>query len=381
MIPCQRHLFEIPEGVIYMNCAYMSPLMRAAAARGRAGLDRKMQPWNIHARDFFNEVDKLRACATGFFQCRADDVAVVASAGYGLETAAANLPLARGQKVLVLEEQYPSNYYPWVRLAQKQGGSLLTVPLPTDGDWTSAVLGRLNENVAIAALPHVQWTTGGILDLVRIGEECRRLGIALALDLTQSLGVYPFDAGAIQPDFAVAAAYKWLMGPYGLGLLYVAPKWQRGVPLEENWISKPNAEDFSALTIYSGEYAPGARRYDVSQRSNFATLPAAIAALEQLQAWGIGAISHTLGTFTRQLIERLKPLSFQVWPERFRAPHYLCLRSSVPPPPGVVEKLAAKQIYISVRGPSIRITPHVYNTVEEIEKVSGALLEIMGKKA
>jgi len=194
MIPCQRHLFEIPEGVTYLNCAYMSPLMRSVVDAGKAGLERKARPWEIRTDDFFNREEDLRGLAAQLFQCTVNDVAIVPSASYGLSTAALNLPVARGQKILVLEEQFPSNFYPWHRLAREKQAEVSIVPWPEDGDWTAGVLRELKDGVAIAALPHTQWTSGGLLDLAQIGEACRQHGTALVLDLTQSLGAYPFDA-------------------------------------------------------------------------------------------------------------------------------------------------------------------------------------------
>src|SRR5450631_841297 len=207
----------------------------------------------------------------------------------------------QGQSILVLAEQFPSNYYAWQRRAEETGAALKVVAWPKDedNDWTSAVLNSLTADVAIAALPHVHWTSGGRLDLVRIGEACRKIGAALVLDLTQSLGALPFSVGdlqnGVQPDFAVAASYKWLLGPYSVGLLYVAPKWQNGRPLEENWIQRANASDFSSLILYTEDYDKGARRFDMGERSNFALLPAAVRAMKQLLEWKVEEVSETAG--------------------------------------------------------------------------------------
>jgi selenocysteine lyase/cysteine desulfurase len=126
----------------------------------------------------------------------------------------------------------------------------------------------------------VQWTTGGWLDLGQISSVCRQHGTALVLDLTQSLGVFPFDAESVQPDFAVAATYKWLLGPYSYGVLYVAPQWHGGKPLEENWIQRANARDFARLIQYTDQYERGARRFDMGERANFALVPAVARALQ-----------------------------------------------------------------------------------------------------
>src|SRR6266852_778308 len=255
MLPCQRHLFDIPEDVAYLNCAYMSPLMRSVIEAGNAALARKAHPWELTPDQFFTGSEEFRATAARLIDAPADCVAIVSSASYGIATATRNLTVSKGQSILVLDEQFPSNYYAWQRLADEHGAALKVVAWPDDGNWTAAVLNSLTADVAIAALPHVQWTSGGRLDLVRIGSACRKMGAALVLDLTQSLGALPFSVGSlkndlqngVQPDFAVAASYKWLLGPYSVGLLYVAPKWQSGIPLEENWIQRANARDFSNL--------------------------------------------------------------------------------------------------------------------------------------
>jgi selenocysteine lyase/cysteine desulfurase len=374
MIPCQRHLFDIPEDVSYLNCAYMSPLMRSVLDAGHTGLGRKARPWQIRTEDFFDPEEKLRGVAGQLFNCDANDVAIVPSASYGLSTAALNLPISAGQKILVLDEQFPSNYYPWHRLAQEKDAKLVIVPWPEDGDWTSAVLAALTKDVAIAALPHTQWTSGGLLDLVLISEACRRQGTAVVLDLTQSLGAYPFDVARVQPDFAVAATYKWLLGPYTCGLMYVAPKWQQqGRPLEESWIQRDNARDFSGLIRYSDGYEPGARRFDMGERSNFALLPSATRAIEQLLAWGVGEISSTIAALTGRLIASAKELGYSTPPEHLRAPHYVCLRTREAPPKSLIEDLARNKVYVSVRATSIRVTPHVYNSEEDVNRLVAVL--------
>jgi len=378
MLPCQRHLFDIPEDVAYLNCAYMSPLMRSVVEEGNRGVARKAHPWEITPDKFFTGAEEFRTTAAQLIGATADCVAIVPSASYGIATAALNLPVRKGQRILVLDEQFPSNYYPWQRLAEDRGATLSIVPWPEDGDWTVAALKVLRDDVAIAALPNVQWTSGGRLDLVRIGDACRKFGTALVLDLTQSLGALPFNVREVQPDFAVAANYKWLMGPYTTGLLYVAPKWHGGRPVEENWIQRANARDFAALILYTDKYDDGARRYDMGERSNFALLPAATRALKQLQDWGIAEISGTAGALNRQLALMAAEIGFSSPPEHLRAPHYLCLRRKAGIPEGLSETLASQKVFVSVRGSSIRVTPHLYNSANDVERLLACLRQIAG---
>ena len=381
MIPCQRHLFDIPDDVAYLNCAYMSPLMKAGLETGTAGLARKAHPWEITPDKFFTGADEFRATAAQLIGSSADDIAIVPSASYGIATAARNLPVKKGQSILVLEEQFPSNYFSWQRRADETGASLKVVAWPEDNDWTAAVLNALSSEVAIAALPHVQWTSGGRLDLVRIGQACRKIGAALVLDLTQSLGALPFSVHDVEPDFAVAASYKWLLGPYSVGLLYVAPKWHGGIPLEENWIQRANARDFSSLILYTENYDNGARRFDMGERANFALLPAAVRAMKQLLEWEVAQVSETAGALNRRLAEEAAEVGFDTPAEPWRAPHYLALRRKTAIPKELPEMLAREKVFVSVRGSSIRVTPHVYNTVDDCERLVACLRRIAAGSA
>jgi selenocysteine lyase/cysteine desulfurase len=376
MLSCQRHLFDIPSDLAYLNCGYMSPLMKHVVEAGNAGLARKQHPWELTPEQFFTGCDEFRTRAAQLLDCSPDSIAIIPSASYGLATAARNLPVSKGQTILVLDEQFPSNYYPWQRLAEENSASLKIVPWPADFDWTSAVLGQLTPEVAIAALPNVQWTSGGRLDLVRIGAACRKLGAALALDLTQSLGALAFSVRDVQPDFAVAANYKWLMGPYTTGLLYVAPKWHGGCPLEENWIQRANARDFASLILYTPNYDQGARRFDMGERSNFALLPAATRALEQLLEWKVTEISEAAGGLNRRLANAAAELGFSSPLEHLRAPHYLCLRRKAGIPRELPEILASEKVFVSVRGSSVRVTPHAYNSTEDVERLISCLRRI-----
>lgn len=377
MLTSQRHLFDIPEDVTYFNCAYMSPLMRSAVDAGCEGLARKAHPWEITPQKFFTGSDEFRATAAQLINTSPDCVAIVSSASYGVATAALNLPVRKGQSVLVLDEQFPSNYYPWQRMADDKGASLKVVPWPEDEDWTAAVLRSLTEDVAIAALPNVHWTSGGKLDLVRIGEACRKIGAALALDVTQSLGALPFSVRDVQPDFMVAANYKWLLGPYTTGILYVAPKWHGGRSLEENWITRANAHDFASLILYTKDFDQGARRFDMGERSNFALLPAATRAMKQLLEWKVTEISETSGALNRRLASEAAEIGFTSPPENLRAPHYLCLRRKAGIPAGLPEILARQKVFVSVRGSSVRVTPHVYNSAQDADRLIGCLRQMV----
>jgi selenocysteine lyase/cysteine desulfurase len=380
-LPSQRRLFDIPEDIAYLNCAYMSPLMTKVRDAVVQGLDRKRHPWEIKAEDFYTGSDRLRSAFAELIHARPDDVAIIAAASYGVSTAASNLPLSRGQAVLVVEDQFPSNIYPWRERAREVGGMLVTVPRPGDGDWTRAVLETIDDGtrrVAIVALPQCHWTDGGLFDLSAIGDACRERGIFLSLDVTQSAGAFPIDVRRIQPDFLTSATYKWLLGPYSLGLLYVSERWQgEGTPIEHNWIHRKDSENFARLVDYQDEFAPGARRFDVGERSNFALVPGAEAAIRQILSWGVENVSETIGGMTDTIGERARSLGLDSPPREKRAPHYIGLKVKGDLKSNLLESLARRKVYVSIRGTSIRVTPHLYNNARDVEKLFEALEEAL----
>lgn len=372
-IPCQRELFDIPEDVAWLNCAYMSPLMKAAVAAGEAGVRGKARPWTIKPDDFFPGPEEARSLFARLINANADEIAIVPSASYGVATAAGNLDAPAGSRILLLDEQFPSNVYAWRELAARSGARIDTVPRPADDDWTAAILERIGGDVSIAALPNSHWTDGGLIDLERVGEALREAGAALALDVTQSLGALPLDVRRVKPDFLVAGSYKWLLGPYSLGFLYVDPKHHGGRPLEHNWIARAGSEDFTGLVNYRDDFQSGARRYDVGELSNFALMPQAIVALGQILDWGVENIHATLSARNQAIAARARGMGVESVAQGLRAGHYLGLRFEGGVPEGLGARLAAENIHVSVRGASMRVTPHLYNNDRDIERFFGAL--------
>jgi selenocysteine lyase/cysteine desulfurase len=278
-----------------------------------------------------------------------------------------------GQRLVVLAEEFPSNFYPWRELARRAGGRLVTVSRPADGDWTRAVLDAVDERTALVAVPHCHWTDGGLVDLARVGARVREVGAALAVDATQSLGAMPLNVAEVRPDFLVAAGYKWLMGPYSQGYLYVAPRFREGQPLELNWIARQGSQDFARLVDYQDGFQPGARRFDVGERSNFVLVPMAAAALRQLLAWGTPALQATLRGLTGRVAEGARALGLETPPEAHRVGHLVGLRRRGGYAPDVAPRLAAQNVFVSVRGDNLRVSPHLYNTPADVDR----LLEVL----
>ena len=371
-----RELFEIPEGITYLNCASMAPQLQSVTEAGLRAVRTKASPWNLSGPEWFSGSEELRALAARVMGTDSDAVALVPAASYGIATAAASLPFSSGQTIVILHQQFPSNVYAWYELAKKKGGHVVVAQRAAGVDWTEALIQAIDDNTAIVAVPQCHWTDGSKVDLERVGQRARDVGAAFVIDASQSLGASPLNLERIQPDFLVAVGYKWLLGPYGLGYLYVAPKWREaGVPLEQSWIARAGSDDFSRLVDHTDAYRPGARRFDMGESPQFVLAPMAIAALQQILAWGVERIQQTLSLLTEKIAQLAADIDYSVLPPEQRSAHMIGIRPARGIPAGLPQRLHEANVYVSVRGDSIRIAPYLYNDASDIERLFAVLGE------
>ncbi len=384
-LTCQRSEFSLPADLHYLNCARMGPLPRRVEEAGIAGLRRKANPDELTSELFFTESDALRRSFARLIGASEwQRVALHPSVSYGIATAARNLPVDPHQNVVVLHEQFPSNLYAWRRRCAERGAELRTVSPPETTRrrgalWNEALLGAIDRSTAVVAIPHCHWSDGTRFDLPAVGRRAREVGAALVVDGTQSLGSLPFSIAEVAPDLLVCAGYKHLLGPYSCALAYFGPRFDSGVPLEENWVTRRGSEDFARLVDYQDEYQPGAIRYDAGERSNWINNPMMACALELIDDWTVEGIREYCRALTGDLAARVRELGYWIEDDAYRTGHLFGLR----PPPGIESAavrraLAERQVAVSVRGSAIRVSVHVYNDAGDLDALVAALRHAAG---
>ena len=375
---CQRHLFSLPESQHYLNCAYMSPLLKSVQEVGAAAIRLKASPADITGADFFDPVETLRERFATLINTSASRIACIPAASYGVAVAVHNTPLRAGQNVVIPAEEFPSNVYGWMAACDRSGAELRLVGRP-DGPqsapaWNTRVLEAIDRNTAAVTLTDIHWTDGTPFDVDAIGRRAREVGALFVIDGTQSVGALPFDFDRLQPDLLVCAGYKWLLGPYQYGVIAVGDRLLDGEPFEHNWINRKDSENFSNLSDYRREYGVGARRFDTGERSNFILVAMLNEGLKQILNWGVTSIQDHCTELSWDLEAALADSPYMIAPAEDRSPHLFGIR--VPDAerlPALLEDLRRREVHVSQRGTSLRVSPHVYNNPDD----AGALVEAL----
>ena len=374
----QRDLFEIPEDIVYLNCAYMSPQLRRRGRSGSGPSRASHGPGRSHPTTSSRTRKSCGRCSRG--------------SSAGMPTASRSYPpSATGS---------PSRRRTYLYEKDRRSSSSRTSSPPTStpgASWRRTRAGRSSSPYPVQKIS--DWTPCPARGDRRRHRRCRRPELPLDRRIARRprtrrregqrsrggacrrwrysrLGLYPFDVSQVRPDFLVAASYKWLLGPYGVGFMYVEEKYREGKPIEHNWINRHGSEDFSQLVDYQDAFQPGARRYDVGERSNFALLPMAAEALRQLLDWEVENVSETIGTLTDLIEEKAEELGIVTIPKERRARHMIGLMLGPDAPDDLATRLTRHDVFVSVRGPSVRVSPHLYNTEEDIDRLFDVLEQV-----
>ncbi|MEM7185941.1 MAG: aminotransferase class V-fold PLP-dependent enzyme [Bacteroidota bacterium] len=372
----QRHLFNLSSEITYLNGAYMSPQLRSVEALGVAQLQKKSRPDQITVPHFFEDKERLRSSFAQLIHTNDPQrIAIIPSVSFGIGTALKNIPFERGDEIVVLEEQFPSNFYAWKQLEAEQGVVVTTISAPPIAQgraqhWNEQILEAISSQTKCVALPQVHWADGTRFDLPSVRQRTNDVGAYMVVDGTQSVGAMPFSVEKIKPDALICAGYKWLMGAYGLGVAYYGERFDNGLPLDNNWMNHEGANDFANLVNYNTRLKPKAARYDIGESSNFILVPMLAEGIQQLLKWTPESIQDYCRSISTGALEQLRDSPYFVENEAHRGHHlfgiYLPDNSAMP---GIKEKLASKGIFVSYRGNAIRISPHVYNTKTDMEKL------------
>lgn len=378
--PLDRSQFPVTAAHRYLNHASAGVLSRAAIEAGTGFLGEHARLGALGYADWDARVEDVRATAARLLGVAASDLAFVKNTTEGLSFVANGLDWRPGDRVVLADREFPTTAYPW--LSQRDRGVTVDLIEPVGAGWTLP-LERFAEELRAAptrvvAVSWVQFARGFRVDLAELAALCHEHGALLCVDAIQGLGVRPAELAAWGVDFAAADSYKWLLGPFGTGVLYVAPD-RRDLlrPLEPGWASVADRDRYDRLDLV---YDDSARRFEGGTLTTEAIVQMG-ASMELLLAAGIDAIWHHVDGLLDHLVERVGETSATVLSDRSPAGRSSVVTLGVDghDPARVVEGLQARGVVCSARGGGVRVSPHGYNTVDEVDQLVDALVQVLAR--
>ena len=375
MLHCQKHLFTLDPEIHYLNNAYRAPLLKASEEAGIASIINQRSPHKFSSSDFFDGVMEVRSAFAKLVNCAATDVAVVPSTSYGFTSVLNNIKKGKGMKAIAVKDEFPSGYFSLERWAKENDAELLIISPDSNqnkkgADWNQRLIDAIDSETAVVLISSIHWMSGVKFDLESIGNRCQEVGAYFIVDGTQSVGAMPIDVKAFKIDALVCATYKWLLGPYSLALAFIGEKFADGNPLEESWMNRVNARDFSSLSDYASNYQPGAGRFNVGETSNFILMPMLKTSLNLLLEWKPESIQEYARKLNAPLREFVQEIGGSVEDDEFLAYHLISpkLPSKIDLPK-LKQVLDKRQVFLSARGENLRVSVNVFNTEEDIQQL------------
>tara|TARA_B110000027_G_scaffold79634_1_gene84728 strand:+ start:44 stop:1183 length:1140 start_codon:yes stop_codon:yes gene_type:complete len=379
MIKCQKHLFNLDTSEYYLNCAYKSPLLKNGEILAIQALKKERNPSYLKPFDYFNISEEIRTEFSKIINSNKDEVAIIPSSSYGFANVFNNLKI-NGNKAITVENEFPSGYFSIKKWCSEKNIQLETIKRNnlSAQDWNKKIINSIDSDTSVVIISSVHWMNGTKFDLKKIGEKCKNNNTFFIVDGTQSVGALSIDVKDFKIDALICAGYKWLFGPYSMALGYYSSKFNDGIPIEESWMNRTNAQDFSNLTEYDSKYKPMAGRYNVGETTNFILSPIMLNGLKQINSWGINNIESYCKKLSKIVISELSPLGIAFENENYFTYHLFSL--GLPKHLNLLtfkKILEKKKIRVSIRGANLRVSINVFNDERDIDKLVETVKEFI----
>jgi cysteine desulfurase / selenocysteine lyase len=366
----QEYPWMDPANAVFLNSASTGPLPARTVRAVGAFTDLRHDPRAMPDTLLFDTLARSRALVARLIHAAPEEIALAVNTSYGINVAAAALPLGPGDVVVVPDGEFPANMYPWLELAPKRGATVRVLPL-RDGwcDEEKLMAAVDDPAVKVVAVSWVGFASGYRVDLAALGRKCRARGVHLVVDAIQGLGVLPLDVREVQPAILAAGAQKWLLSPWGAGFTYVRQDLIGTLdPPFVSWMGVKGSDDFRNLLAYDKTWRDDARRFE------FVTVPfqdfaGMNASLELLLELGPAAVAAHVQQLADQVVDwtrSRRDMRLVTPADARRRAGIVCV---APPDPEVTsDRLRAAGIMHSQREGAMRLAIHGFNTQADVAR-------------
>ena len=355
---------------IFLNHASTGPLPQRAVERIQELTALRARPWHYTVEMQFGELANARVKCARLIGADPREIALMVNTSYGLNLAARALPFTHGDIVITSDREYPSNVYPWMELEVARGVKLERIPCAGVLPDEEAILAALDRpRVRCVVLSWVSFATGYRIDIERIGRACRERDIWFVLDAIQGVGAAPLDVRSAPVDVVACGAQKWLLAPWGSGFVWLRPDLVESLrPVDVSWMATRCSDDFTRLTDYDFTYRENARRFEVITLpyQDFAGLNESLDVFLEV---GLETVYERVERLTGRIVDWAlgrSDVRLVTPPERQRRAGIVAVAPR--DPVAASERLTTAGVIHSLREGAIRLSPHFYNTEEEIDR-------------
>ncbi len=367
-----RSLFPSVANHVYLNHAACSPLPVPTIQATQTLLEEQHRYGCRYSSGWMDLVDRVRATAARFIGAAPEEVALTRNTSHGLLLVANGLPWRAGDNLIVPEGEFTANVYPWLML-RGRGVEVRFARMRDNRILPEDIEALVDARTRLVAISAVQFGSGFRCDLHAIATMCRAHGVLLCVDGIQALGQVPFNVNDPQVDFLSAGGPKWLMAPLGTGVFYCRKTLiEQLAPMFVGWRSTVNPENYYDYTM---PWHPTAKRFEEATL-NIPGLLGLEASMHLLMEVGLERIRAHLLTLTDALAERLRGRGYVITTPMEHAAErsgILCFKHGTVPAAAIYERLTAANVIVSLRGDVIRVSPHFYNTMEDVEALVDGL--------
>jgi selenocysteine lyase/cysteine desulfurase len=370
LLESYRDEFPVTNNYVYLDHAGVAPVSLRVKRAVEEFVSDATGLGAFNYSSWTKKVDGIRKRSSALIGAKPEEVAFVKNTSHGISIVAQGLDWKEGDNLIVYEKEFPSNIYPWLNL-KKRGIEVRFVQSRDERILIEDIEGLIDSRTRLVAISSVQFSSGFRIDLKSLGKLCRRKGVLFFVDAIQSLGVVPMDVEEFQIDFLAADGHKWLLSPEGTGIFYCRIEiTERINPTLIGWKSVLNEFDYDNIDF---RLKTSTLKFEEGSLS-FIGIFALGAAVDLLLEVGINRIENRILELGYLIIKEAEKRNFRV-----RTPMKREERAGIISivknfdPIGVKDKLRDDGILVNVRGGAIRVSPHFYNTEQDVLRLFDSL--------
>lgn len=374
----RQEWFEF-EDATYLNAAGQMPLPKVSLRAAQAALEWKKFPQRIPDSAYFDTPNRIRGSIAKLVGGKPEEIAITTGASTGMAAVAYGLAWKPGDEVITAKGEFPAQFTAWKPLEAREGIRLRVIAPRERFITADDFIAALTPKTRLVSASLVRFDNGSLLDAARVAAACRAQGTLLLLDVSQCCGAMPMDVKQLGADFLVCAGYKWILGAYGSGFF-----WARSELIETlrpgpfYWMAMDGAENFASLAFDDPKPAKGARRWDAAETASYFNLAAWDAGLEFLLRVGAETVAAHNAKLVDWMYERLpndRCIAASPLDAARRGP-YGCFTGRTPEKTAALyERLVKEKVFVSLREGSLRVSPYLYNTERDIDKLIAVVTE------